>query len=560
MNFKTFLISIYILFSYLFSITYAEPANTLVSKIEFKGLITVSEEYLYKKLDFHTKYGSIFILEDIEKDINNLFLTGNFNSVKYEKHATADGIKVIFICNENPIIKEIQIVGNSIFTNEYLQNLMQTKVGKILNINMLNIDSLKISEEYKKLGYALFKVDQISFIDKSILKFVLIEGEIQSIGFKGIANIKDFVLRREMRQRVGSIFNTKELREDRADILSLGYFSSVSAPYLSSSSDTDLINVDFRVSEKKINLFDTGIEYDEEKVVGFFKLNWNHLLMHSDVISLKTQVDLQNNISLINSYSVRYNQPWFLNLVPIEWSSGRWLEYIDGRTTSHGYNHFRDGWDTIFTIPIFRDRLTFSTKFKNEFVSPVGSNIDPYSIQSVSNYLLYRTINSLSNPISGTYWKLEFEKGGDLGFIKLPGIDLQKMSLNWATFFEPVPKNVLGFHFYVGKIKQVGGQIDTETYDLGGANSLRGFLDDSYSGQQKIQINMEYRIQTEKNIQWVGFVDIGNVFSESQSLTFDNLKVGKGFGVRYFTPIGPFRIDVGFGDYTIIHFNLGQVF
>jgi outer membrane translocation and assembly module TamA len=43
----------------------------------------------------------------------------------------------------------------------------------------------------------------------------------------------------------------------------------------------------------------------------------------------------------------------------------------------------------------------------------------------------------------------------------------------------------------------------------------------------------------------VGFVDTGNVFAQVADISFVELRTAVGGGIRYRSPIGPLRIDVG---------------
>ena len=60
---------------------------------------------------------------------------------------------------------------------------------------------------------------------------------------------------------------------------------------------------------------------------------------------------------------------------------------------------------------------------------------------------------------------------------------------------------------------------------------------------------------------------MGAVVDDNTSFSYADIKRGKGFGLRYFTPIGPFRLDFGWAEGKtevlndmIIHFNIGQMF
>ena len=71
------------------------------------------------------------------------------------------------------------------------------------------------------------------------------------------------------------------------------------------------------------------------------------------------------------------------------------------------------------------------------------------------------------------------------------------------------------------------------------------------------------------------FVDYGNVWSQPWDFKLGDLRYSVGPGLRYLTPIGPARVDVGFqlnpienlrvnGDPELrhwrVHFSIGQAF
>ena len=72
--------------------------------------------------------------------------------------------------------------------------------------------------------------------------------------------------------------------------------------------------------------------------------------------------------------------------------------------------------------------------------------------------------------------------------------------------------------------------------------------------------------------QGVGFVDAGNVYPFADDLNVLDLRPAAGFGIRYNSPFGPIRLDLGFNldpqqfeglpreRRTVFHFSLGQAF
>ena len=70
----------------------------------------------------------------------------------------------------------------------------------------------------------------------------------------------------------------------------------------------------------------------------------------------------------------------------------------------------------------------------------------------------------------------------------------------------------------------------------------------------------------------VGFVDAGNVFLHVNDMRLGQLRAAVGFGLRYRSPIGPIRVDLGVKldrrilpngtreRPTALHISLGQAF
>jgi outer membrane protein insertion porin family/translocation and assembly module TamA len=120
-------------------------------------------------------------------------------------------------------------------------------------------------------------------------------------------------------------------------------------------------------------------------------------------------------------------------------------------------------------------------------------------------------------------------------------------------------------------------------YFLGGANSLRGWgryevAPQSGSGlpiggHTVFESSAEFRAPVWGNLSAVAFVDAGNVWSGTWD--FGSLKYDVGPGLRYNTPIGPIRVDLGiqlnpYANLLVngkpesrrfrVHFSIGQAF
>lgn len=118
----------------------------------------------------------------------------------------------------------------------------------------------------------------------------------------------------------------------------------------------------------------------------------------------------------------------------------------------------------------------------------------------------------------------------------------------------------------------------------GGGTTVRGYQQDrlgvpgilnadglSSGGNGLVVINGEVRTLLFPTVGLVGFVDAGNVFARAGDLSLGALRGSAGIGVRYRSPLGPLRLDVGFKfDRRLVsgvrergwefHLSIGEVF
>jgi len=122
----------------------------------------------------------------------------------------------------------------------------------------------------------------------------------------------------------------------------------------------------------------------------------------------------------------------------------------------------------------------------------------------------------------------------------------------------------------------------SERFFAGGDTSVRGFALDSLGtartltpsgfprgGNGLVLLNAELRFPVIGNLGAGIFVDAGNVFERVSQMDAAELRATAGFGLRYRSPVGPLRFDVGFKldrrsygdtDRQAFHFSFGHAF
>jgi translocation and assembly module TamA len=133
-----------------------------------------------------------------------------------------------------------------------------------------------------------------------------------------------------------------------------------------------------------------------------------------------------------------------------------------------------------------------------------------------------------------------------------------------ASFYLPISGNnfqrsiVLAFYSKVGSIiRDEKEKIPRDRLFFGGgADSIRGYgyqklgpiSDDKkpFGGRSFIEFGIEPRIKINEDLGAVAFVEGGNVYSSRAPRFMKKMLFGYGIGIRYYTQLGPIRIDLAF--------------
>ena len=141
--------------------------------------------------------------------------------------------------------------------------------------------------------------------------------------------------------------------------------------------------------------------------------------------------------------------------------------------------------------------------------------------------------------------------GGNIGYTKATAETGWYFPLFWET---------VGFlHGECGYIWEHSGKYlpDYERFYLGGINSVRGFdwreigpvIDDDIEigGTEFVQFNVEYLFPIIKKSGLVGlfFYDAGNAWADIGT-SDKGLRDSYGYGIRWFSPMGPLRLERGY--------------
>ena len=196
-------------------------------------------------------------------------------------------------------------------------------------------------------------------------------------------------------------------------------------------------------------------------------------------------------------------------------------------------------------------------------------SLQPLRLSAFSASVIRDTRNDQANPNRGQYLSMSGQVdaeaiGSQVGFAK---------SFFRAQTFHRVPHAggmVFAANASLGTATQFNNDVpipEPERFFAGGDTTNRGFALDTLGvrhlppnpytdtidqdgfpigGDATVIVNGELRVPVRGGLSVVGFVDTGNVFQSVSQVNLGELRSAVGFGVRYQSPFGPLRVDLGF--------------
>ena len=139
------------------SATAEEGQGKRIVSIDVRGNRYVETETVLAQVK--TKAGENFNRTTVSRDVRRLHATGFFADVRVVGEPSSEGIRLIYEVTENPLVAELEILGNDEIPDKKLKPKMKLKPGRILNKSNRLADKQTIRRAYLKKGYYQVNVD-----------------------------------------------------------------------------------------------------------------------------------------------------------------------------------------------------------------------------------------------------------------------------------------------------------------------------------------------------------------------------------------------------------------
>lgn len=583
-----------------------ENSKVRVLRIDFVGNEKVTDdelkEAMYTKegnyLSFLTGAGT-YREEVFERDIHaisGVYYDQGYINVRVDRPTVSISPDMQSISITIPVeegeqysVGTIGFSGDILTTEEDLAQRLTVKQGQIFSRSKLQADIQRITRLYHDEAYAYVNIAPLTRVHPETrevdITFDIDKGKKvrwERIEIEGNDKTRDRVIRRELRIYEGEYYSGTDLERSRARVTALGYFEPdpmtgmVEIETRKGSSD-EWIVATVRVKERPTGTFQLGAGFSSiESFIGTVQITQTNFFGWGQSVQLQAQIS-----SLRQFIQLQVVEPYFLD--------SDWTASVNFYRTELDYGGFRrnaTGGDVTFghPIPFLGDddlRLFLTLTAEDVDVLAGGSLVGsvPLHGRFFSGFassgrltLNWDRRNNRLFPSRGFVQSASVERTLPA---PLSEIDYTRYTGVTRWYFELPLRLVFKVQGTIGYI--AGDDVPiSELYFVGGINTVRGYSLRTISptvpvavsgtdpqastfafqigGNKQLIFNteLEFPIFERLGVRGVVFYDMGNAFGVDENF-FEfkekDLPLGMfhsvGFGVRWFSPLGPLRFEWG---------------
>ena len=555
-----------------------EGPKEAIKSIEFTGNKTFSAKELRKVME--TKERGFYLIslitgagtlnrDTLERDLERIssfyYNHGYIRAKVGEPKITIKSgwIYVTIPIEEGPEyhVGKIDVSGDLLESKAKLLALLKTPKEKVYSRQVLQEDLSTLGDFYADRGYANADIAPlIKENNKNLtvnVTFDIHKGRkvyFERIEISGNIKTRDKVIRRELRVYEQGLFSATKLKESIKNLRRLEYFQDVNFA-TTPGSTPNRMNLKITVKERPTGTFGLGAGYStQDRIVGMVQVSQNNLFGRGQQVKIQAVVGAISHrirASFVEPYL--FDKPLSLGIDAYNWLQ----EYNE-------YNRVSVGGAIRLSHPLKwkYTRLFWMYRFENVHLNNLIPNAAETLVQaskihntSATSFIIRRdSRDSLFAPTHGSDNSVSVEMaglGGDTAFVRYIVESGWYIPLKWGC--------VGVLHGRAGGMNKLswGAMPAYELFYLGGIDTIRGFkyaeisprdpvTGDRIGGPRFLQFNTEIRFPLYKKLGIIGtvFFDAGNVYGPNYVGPF--LRPTSGVGIRWFSPMGPLRIEYGY--------------
>jgi translocation and assembly module TamA len=355
----------------------------------------------------------------------------------------------------------------------------------------------------------------------------------------------------------GDLYGERVLDDYVRRLLASGYFASAQASIVPDPEHADNATVTIAVIEAPAKRLEVGLGYSTDTQ---WKASGNYSDVNIDGHGLQFYADARVETKL-TSGSIRFVQP------P---APGGW---VDSYTVGLVRTDIENLVTRTASVAVRRRSIdetstpAFGAGFYVDEQAPMGSDTEDSHALYVDGEYTWRRVDKLLAPERGYMANVQAGAGVPGASTRTFGRLIGKVAVWW-----PLGRSTELYARADAGAVIAGSRSGIPSpflFRTGGDTTVRGYAFESLGVQQGEAVvgGRYYAVTSVEVTRWIGqnwgiatFVDAGNA---TDSLSHFHLAPGYGVGARLRTPIGPFRVDVAYGQEVKsvrVHFSVGLSF
>jgi translocation and assembly module TamA len=401
------------------------------------------------------------------------------------------------------------------------------------------------------------------------------KANIGPISFSGLKDMNESFVRKRLTLHQGEQFSPKAVEAARQDLASIGVFSVVRAEPADALDPEGQLPIKFDLTERPLHAVDFGVAYSTDLGVNFTTA-WHdrNLFGNGEQLNLTAAEQLGGDAVTKPGYQIgaQFIKPDFL-------ARDQSLE-----ADLNAVKQSLQAYDQTALL----EKIALNRKLSPHWTASLGLSGEQesiiqedqtrhYNLVGIPASLRFDSTSNLLDPTSGSRASVSVTPTES---ISAPNATFLIMQLAGSTYFDMLGngRSVLALRGLVGQASGVGvfGLPPDQRFYAGGSATVRGyryqtlgpqFTDRTPEGGTAIAAGtVEFRQRILANYGFATFLDVGQVSANGTPVTSD-WHAGAGVGLRYYTPIGPIRLDIAVplnklpgGDLLEVYIGIGQAF
>ena len=284
-------------------------------------------------------------------------------------------------------IRNINWVGNTIFTTDYLSRLLGMKSGDVYNQKLmrkrLSEDDDAVGNEYWNRGYLFYNLQptEVNIVGDSIdLEMRIMEGRqahIDHVRINGNTRLYENVVRRELRTKPGDLFSKEALERSVRELASMGHFDPEQIkPDVKPNYENGSVDINWDLVQKSNDQIEFSLGWGQTGVIGRIGLKLNNFSManlfnknkeHRGILPVGDgevlSIGAQTNGTYYQPYNTSYSTAWFGGKRPIQFTVGAYFS----KQTDVSSNYYNSGYMNNYYNYLYGYGNSYNNYYENYY-------------------------------------------------------------------------------------------------------------------------------------------------------------------------------------------------